>query len=61
MCSFGNWKTALPMLKSWDGDDAKISCGSHFWPYGLNYDNEWSETTTDRYVQIIKAMIVDGI
>ncbi|KAF4817897.1 hypothetical protein CGCSCA5_v005624 [Colletotrichum siamense] len=62
LCSSGDWKTALPLLKSWDGDDAKISCGGqHFWPYGLNYDNEWSETNADRHVQIINAMIADGM
>ncbi|KAF9877732.1 ricin B lectin [Colletotrichum karsti] len=61
MCSSGDWKTALPLLKSWDGDDAKISCGgSRSWPYGLNYDNEWSETNGDRHVEIINAMIAHG-
>lgn len=32
-CKSGNWPTALPLLRSWDGQNAKISCGgSHFWP-----------------------------
>ncbi|KAF4482439.1 hypothetical protein CGCF415_v002931 [Colletotrichum fructicola] len=54
LCSSGDWKTALPLLKSWDGDDAKISCGGqHIWPYGLNHDTEWSETNADRHIQII--------
>ncbi|KAI8233337.1 hypothetical protein K4K57_005522 [Colletotrichum sp. SAR 10_99] len=61
-CASGNWATALPLLRSWDGASATISCGgSHFWPYGLNYDNEWSETNANRHVQIVNAMIKDGM
>ncbi|OLN91964.1 hypothetical protein CCHL11_01485 [Colletotrichum chlorophyti] len=61
-CASGNWATALPLLRSWDGASAKINCGgSHFWPYGLNYDNEWSETNANRHVQIVNAMIADGM
>ncbi|WYZ36570.1 hypothetical protein EsH8_II_000076 [Colletotrichum jinshuiense] len=61
-CSSGDWATALPLLRSWDGSDATISCGgSHFWPYGLNYDTEWSETNANRHVQIVNAMIADGM
>jgi hypothetical protein len=34
-CKAGDWKTALPLLKSFDGSSAKITCGGgHFWPYG---------------------------
>ncbi|TEA17445.1 hypothetical protein C8034_v009095 [Colletotrichum sidae] len=62
LCKSGDWETALPMLREWDGEDAKISCGgSHFWPYGLNYETEWSESTANRHVQIINAMIADGM
>ncbi|KAK1987823.1 ricin B lectin [Colletotrichum cereale] len=61
-CASGDWATAAPLLRSWDGDDAKIECGGvHFWPYGLNFNNEWSEETADRHVQIINAMIADGM
>jgi hypothetical protein len=61
-CAAGDWKTALPLLKSWDGAGAKISCGgSHFWPYGLNYETEWSETNAVRHVQIMQAMLKDGM
>ncbi|USP82846.1 uncharacterized protein yc1106_10120 [Curvularia clavata] len=49
-CASGDWRTALPLLRSFDGQNAKISCGgSHFWPYGLNYETEWSETNGDRH------------
>ena len=62
LCASGNWPTALPLLRSWDGPDAMISCGgSHFWPYGLNYDNEWSEVNADRHCEIIQAMLDDGM
>ncbi|KAF1833269.1 hypothetical protein BDW02DRAFT_386500 [Decorospora gaudefroyi] len=61
-CKAGDWRTALPLLRSWDGPNAKINCGgSHFWPYGLNYDNEWSETNADRHVQMVRAMLNDGM
>ncbi|KAF9738562.1 hypothetical protein PMIN02_005882 [Paraphaeosphaeria minitans] len=62
LCASGNWKTALPLLRSFDGSSAKISCGgSHFWPYGLNYDTEWSETNANRHVQMMQAMLNDGM
>jgi hypothetical protein len=62
LCASGNWKTALPLLRSFDGQSAKISCGgSHFWPYGLNYDTEWSETNANRHVQMVAAMVRDGM
>ncbi|KAH7378426.1 hypothetical protein DE146DRAFT_730983 [Phaeosphaeria sp. MPI-PUGE-AT-0046c] len=61
-CAAGDWKTALPLLRKWDGASAKINCGgSHIWPYGLNYETEWSETNAVRHVQLIDAMIKDGL
>jgi hypothetical protein len=62
LCTSGDWKTALPLLKSWNGPNAKIKCdGNHFWPYGLLYDQEWSETNANRHVQIVQAMVNDGM
>ncbi|KAL2104887.1 hypothetical protein VUR80DRAFT_9406 [Thermomyces stellatus] len=62
LCASGDWPTALPLLREWDGPDAVINCGGgHFWPYGLNYDDEWSETNADRHVLIVNAMIADGM
>ncbi|KAK7752501.1 hypothetical protein SLS62_005469 [Diatrype stigma] len=61
-CAANDWATATPLLQSWDGSDAKISCGGgHFWPYGLNYESEWSETNGDRHVQLVDAMLADGM
>jgi hypothetical protein len=28
---------------------------------GLNYDTEWSETNANRHVQLIDAMLKDGM
>ncbi|KAI5864897.1 hypothetical protein GGS23DRAFT_604349 [Durotheca rogersii] len=61
-CAANNWPTATPLLQSWDGPSAKINCGGgHFWPYGLNYESEWSETNGNRHVQLVNAMLADGM
>ncbi|TGJ80537.1 hypothetical protein E0Z10_g8216 [Xylaria hypoxylon] len=61
-CAANNWPKATPLLRSWDGSAAKINCGgSHFWPYGLNYETEWSETNGNRHVQLVDAMLADGL
>lgn len=61
-CAAQDWRTALPLLRSWDGPNAVINCGGqHIWPYGLNYDSEWSETNANRHVQLIEAMLTDGM
>lgn len=61
-CGANDWATATPLLQSWDGPDARINCGGgHIWPYGLNYDDEFSEENAQRHVQLIQAMIVDGM
>lgn len=62
LCASGGWPTALPLLRSFDGNSAVISCGGgHFWPYGLNYETEWSETNGNRHVQMVDAMLADGM
>lgn len=61
-CDANNWPTATALLQSFDGADATISCGGgHFWPYGLNYETEMSETNANRHVDMVNAMIVDGL
>ncbi|KAF5595151.1 ricin b lectin [Fusarium subglutinans] len=61
-CAANDWRTATPLLQSWDGAGVRINCGGgHIWPYGLNYDNEWSETSANRHVQLVNAMIADGL
>jgi hypothetical protein len=55
-------ENAASLLKTFDGSDAVINTGGqHFWPYGLNYESEMSETNADRHVQIVRAMVEDGI
>lgn len=49
-------------IHEFDGPTAVMNTGGgHFWPYGLNYNNEWSETNADRHVQIVWAMVKDGL
>ena len=60
----GTWTgaQATALVRQFDGASAKISTGGgHFWPYGLNYDNEFSNTAADRHVQIVAAMVRDGL
>jgi hypothetical protein len=53
---------ATALVKQYDGPDAVISTGGgHFWPYGLNYENEFSQTAADRHVEIVEAMVRDGL
>lgn len=61
-CAADDWPSATTLLESWDGAGAKINCGGgHIWPYGLNYDDEMSETNADRHCQLIDAMLGDGL
>ena len=61
-CAANNWPQATKLLQSFDGASAKISCGGgHFWPYGLNYETEWSETNGNRHCQMVNAMLADGL
>jgi hypothetical protein len=61
-CDAQNWPAALPLLQSWDGPDARINCGgTHMWPYGLNYSDEFSELAFDRNVRLVQAMHHDGL
>ncbi|GGK71290.1 hypothetical protein GCM10010094_35330 [Streptomyces flaveus] len=60
----GTWTgaQATALVRQFDGSGAKLSTGGgHFWPYGLNYENEFSNTAADRHVQIVAAMVRDGM
>lgn len=53
---------ALALVRQYDGANASLRAGGgHFWPYGLNYDNEFSQTNADRHVRIVDAMKRDGL
>lgn len=61
-CERNDWPGATRYLQSVDGPDARLSCyGQHVGPYGLNYDNEFSETAFQRHVELIVAMLDDGM
>lgn len=50
------------LVRQYDGASAKITCDSqHFWPYGLNFDSEFSQTNADRHVKIVETMVRDGL
>ena len=52
----------VALVKIFDGTSGVIHTGGgHFWPYGLNYDNEWSETNAFRHVKLVFAMRSDGM
>jgi hypothetical protein len=60
----GTWTgaQATALVRQFDGSSAKLSTGGgHFWPYGLNYENEFSGTAADRHVRIVEAMVRDGL
>ncbi len=45
-------------IRAFDGAGAWLSADrSHFWPYGLNYDSEFSET--QRNTQLVSAQVAD--
>jgi hypothetical protein len=53
---------AVQWIKYYDGPNAVINCDTqHFWPYGLNFAGEYSQTAFDRHVRIIWAMRQDGL
>ncbi|NQX16627.1 hypothetical protein [Rathayibacter sp. VKM Ac-2857] len=63
-CSTGIWSgpQATALVKSWDGPEAELRCaGIHIYPYGLNFDNEFSELAFERHVEVTEAMIADGM
>lgn len=50
------------LIKIFDGTAGAVHAGGgHFWPYGLNYDNEWSEANAFRHVKLVYTMRADGI
>jgi hypothetical protein len=61
-CLAGDWNTALSLLRSFDGSSANITCvDGHVAPYGLNQPTDWSKTNPDRHVQMVEAMLNDGM
>ena len=58
----GKWtgKHALEQLREFDGLVSVLSADRmHFWPYGLNFDNESSKENDLRHVKMVAAMRKD--
>ncbi|MCA9261892.1 MAG: autotransporter-associated beta strand repeat-containing protein, partial [Planctomycetales bacterium] len=58
----GSWggEQAAQLVRQFEGDQATLNGDSvHFWPYGLNYDNEGSELNKQRQVAMVYAMRAD--
>lgn len=58
----GKWigKHGLELLRKFDGKDAVLSADRmHFWPYGLNFDNESDPEKDLRHVKMVEAMRKD--
>jgi hypothetical protein len=58
----GLWtgKHALEQLKEFDGKEAVLHADRmHFWPYGLNFDNESDKEKDLRHVKMVEAMRKD--
>jgi len=58
----GKWtgENALRQLREFDGPDAVLHADrQHFWPYGLNYDNEGGEENFIRHVKMVAAFRKD--
>jgi hypothetical protein len=52
----------LQWIKYYDGINGIINTDTqHFWPYGLNFSNEYGERNFDRHVRLIWAMVQDGL
>lgn len=51
---------ATKLVKEFDGPDAVLHADrQHFWPYGMNYDKEWSEVNQIRHIQMVTALRKD--
>lgn len=58
----GRWtgRHALKQLREFDGEDAVLHADRmHFWPYGLNFDNESSPEKDLRFVKMVAALRKD--
>ena len=57
--SAGKWtgSYAINRVKLYNGSSAVVNAdGAHFWPYGLNYDDEANATAYARHVRMVSAL-----
>ena len=55
---------AIAMIRSMVGETSSSVIhgdSQHFWPYGLNYNSEWSTVNGQRNARIVGAMKADGL
>ena len=51
---------AIAIMEQFEGVGARFGTdGTHFWPYGMNYDNEWSEIAAQRNIPLMYALRAD--
>ena len=58
----GKWtgKNALAQLREFDGPEAVLYADrQHFWPYGLNFDNESNPEADLRFIKMLEAFRKD--
>lgn len=58
----GKWtgKHAIKQLREFDGPDAVLHADRmHFWPYGLNFDNESNKEADLRFLKMVEAFRKD--
>jgi len=55
-----NGPRAISIIEQFEGVGARVGTdGVHFWPYGMNFDNEWSELNAQRNVALMYALRAD--
>jgi len=60
--SFFTGSRTKNLVKWYDGLEGYIQADAmHFWPYGLNQNNQWSEQNAQRHTELVSAMVKDGI
>ncbi|PPG00405.1 hypothetical protein C5C59_05660 [Rathayibacter sp. AY1F4] len=61
-CQNNGWVSSQALLRTWDGAGATLNCsGVHFYPYGLNYNTEFSELNFERHTKLVQSMLSDGM
>jgi len=58
----GKWtgEEAINQLREFDGSNAQLNADQlHFWPYGLNFDQEGTELNKQRHVPMVHALRQD--
>ncbi|SMQ50394.1 unnamed protein product [Zymoseptoria tritici ST99CH_3D1] len=61
-CQNHEWPLASMVIAKYYGQGQVLHCaGEHFYPYGLNFADEFSEENYARHCEVVDAMIRDGM